>query len=130
MSQGQYSLPGDTLSVLAVVATTTGYAWGAAPLSFEYEKGQPVAGQANGVRVHQAEIGPVAGRVYVYVTFEMIPQDPIPYVDDQPQGWQFITLGQTAEDRFVPAVRLVCVIVPARRGATLEKCGNVFRRGS
>ena len=35
----------------------------------------------------------------------MIAQNPIPYVDDQPQGRQLITVGQAAEGGLVPAVR-------------------------
>jgi len=95
----------EMLAVLTLVTTAINCCRVSAATHFQYEKGQPVAGQANGIRVHQVKVGPVKQGVYVYATFEMGPHNPIPYVDDLPQGRQLITLGQIIEHKFVPAVR-------------------------
>ncbi len=72
-------------------------------LSFKYEDGSG-PGEL-GVRKHEVSIPEVKGQVYAYATFEMGPVNPIPYVDDQPRGRQLVTLGQTKDGEFVPAVR-------------------------
>ncbi len=89
--------------VLLIVALSTAYAISAAqPLSFTYEEDQATA---EGTCLHTANVEPIAGRAYVYCTFEMGTQNPVPHVDGKPQALQKVTLGQRTEAGFVPAVR-------------------------
>ena len=102
MSQKQFKLLRNTLVVLTM---TISHGSASAPLSFDYEQGQQVADDEAAIRTHQAELAPTAGQVFVYATLAMGQQNPIPYLDDQPQGKQVVTLGQTNEGKFAPAVR-------------------------
>jgi len=90
-----------------MVALTAGSAGGAiVPLSFDYEDGQLVADAPTVIHIHEVALEPVAGKVFAYASFEMIATNPVPYVDDQPQGRQLVTLGQLKDGELTPAVRL------------------------
>jgi hypothetical protein len=128
--------PGHVLLALVVVVTSS-YAGTDAPqgLSFRYEQGQPMAQADPGVRGHQVKLGPLAGEVYVYATFDALAENPTGYAGaepkpakqerteaawvmpesyppppkekpaGQPRGRQFLTLGQRTGNEFQPAVR-------------------------
>ena len=65
--------------------------------SFEYQHGKPAANTE--VRSHAARLPALEGRVFVYATFAMMPENPIP------DGGQFIEFGQIVSGDFTPAVR-------------------------
>ncbi len=77
----------------------------AEPLSFSYDKGRPVNNPEGTCRLHEADIDPVRGKLYVYATFDMGPTNPLAYVDGKPQGRQIVAIGQNDNGKFVPAVR-------------------------
>ena len=54
-------------------------------LSFVYQDGRAVAESQSGLRVHEASLDAVRGKVHVYATFEMGPVNPLKYVEGRPQ---------------------------------------------
>ena len=97
---------------------------GANQLSFRYEDGKPAeitigryVGGPPGTqvsssapitcscRVQEAKIGPIKGEVYVYCSFRTGDENPAPFADGRPAGYQTVTLGQRIDGAFVEAVR-------------------------
>jgi hypothetical protein len=96
----------------------------ATPLSFKYDNGAaaeitigrytdtlggkqssasvPIVCQS---RTQQAAITSIQGQVYIYCSFPMGPANPAAYENDQPTAYQTVTLGQTANGAFKPALR-------------------------
>jgi len=105
MSQNQFKLLSNTVAIWIVVIIAIRCSWAAAPLSFDYEQGQTVPDDKAGARTHEVKLDPATGQVFVYATFEMGQQNPIATTGEQPQGRQFVTLGQTTVGKLVPAVR-------------------------
>ena len=100
---------------IMLVVTAGGAASDPRPLSFDYEDG--AVGERD-VSTHQTEVDEVTGQAYLYATFEMGPENPIPYGNVQeeapdesdtptghPRGRQFITVGQVIEGKFTAAAR-------------------------
>jgi len=87
------------------------------PQSFRYEHGRPVpltigryvAGKRIPVsclgRTHVAKVAPLQGEVFVYGSFLMGERNPAAYEDNQPAGYQTVTLGQEVEGKFIEALR-------------------------
>lgn len=56
-------------------------------------------------RTRTIKMAPVEGEVNVYCSFPMGEMNPAPYENNQPGGYQTLTLGQTVEGKFVEALR-------------------------
>ena len=56
-------------------------------------------------RTRTMKTAPVEGEVNVYCSFPMGEMNPAPYENNQPGGYQTLTLGQTVEGKFVEALR-------------------------
>ncbi len=71
-------------------------------LGFEYDQG--TASVESNIRSHNVDVGAARGEIYVYATFEMGSENPVPYVGNQGKGTQIITLGEKTAKGFVPSV--------------------------
>ena len=75
-------------------------------LSFKYEDGKQMVMPTGGIiRLHEAKVAEVKGKVYAYGSFEMGDANPVSCVNGQAQGLQIVTLGEAAAGRFSPVVR-------------------------
>jgi hypothetical protein len=91
----------------------------AAPQSFRYEAGRPITltigryvpGKSKSTpisctgRTQTIRTAPVKGEVNVYGSFPVGEMNPAPYENNQPAGYQTVTLGQTVEGKFIEALR-------------------------
>lgn len=75
-------------------------------LSFYYDQGKLSRALRDGeFRVHEKRLESVSGKIFVYATFGMPNSNPVPYVGGFPTGVQIVTLGQTTDGKFIPAIR-------------------------
>jgi hypothetical protein len=74
-------------------------------------------------KIQQAQIAPVQGQAFVYCSFPMGQANPVSYEDNQPTGYQAVTLGQTADGKFTPAIRFG--IVDDDRACAQDKASYV-----
>jgi hypothetical protein len=84
----------------------------------------------------------VQGQAYVYCSFPMGDANPVAYEENQPMGYQVVTLGQMTDGKFTPAIRFGMVdddrscaqdkasYVPGMFDGTIEYYGMYARPGS
>ncbi len=73
----------NLLSEVLLMITLSAAGAIASPEALSFDYGHGSAPDASGARTHQASIGEVSEQVFVYATFEMGPENPIPYGDLQ-----------------------------------------------